>query len=854
MVLNKRDLERAFSPRNKPRKLIKSNNDNHGPKMLPDAASNVKVFVRVRPLSEREQSHNLRSTIKVIDDRMLIFDPKEDTEGFFFHGVKQKTRDIAKRTNKEMQFIFDRVFSGEANNMDVYAGTTEGIISNILEGYNCSVFVYGATGAGKTHTMLGNKENPGITFLTMTELYKQVEQLKATKDVEIGITYLEVYNENVQDLINPSGPMHLRDDSNGGVLVAGMKVEKILCSEQLFQLLQRGNSNRTQHPTDANAESSRSHAVFQVYVKIQNKVSGEMKISKLSMIDLAGSERGSATGCVGARFKEGSNINKSLLALGNCINNLADGLRHIPYRDSKLTRLLKDSLGGNCHTVMIANVSPSTSSYEDTYNTLKYATRAKSIKSKLSKNVMSVKMGVEHYARMCDALKKENASLKEQVRVLDRALKQPAVSPPRADPKYVEKLNSLYRDKKQIHSEWLSLDAQLKLLQWRIRCKSLAASQMETQMSLYGADYNQKPYLVALIQELIKNEKSLSQLKARANSVIGKMTELWHQKNQHTEEYNKFTEEMEEAKVTKLLQTEANLKELQCEVAGMAIQQAHYQKIINMQKKRLEDSQSVVDSVTKICSEYHMILRGLNLITDTMDNEYQYLGWTNLVTVYMLSGNGKPEQMYSKCENFLSNLVTSALSNTLASLQVGFLKMKGLKTVTWMDMEDGSDDEEGATLSSVSVRPFTTLQLPSTCSMPFVVPELRVKTSENAPVICSSESSSAESVTSDLNGTFVFDPTDTELATNVTSSAVLKSGRTNFTVPKVPPRAVSKISKNKYTPARVKFSGNKENSLVKPKINPKYLCPTPVRPKSALASRQVNIQELKTPETKGEEI
>uniref|UniRef100_A0A1B6FS76 Kinesin-like protein n=1 Tax=Cuerna arida TaxID=1464854 RepID=A0A1B6FS76_9HEMI len=795
MVLNKRDLERAFSPKNKPRKLIKNNNDNHRPKMLPDAASNVKVFVRVRPLSEREQSHNQRSTIKVIDDRMLIFDPKEETEGFFFHGVKQKTRDIAKRTNKEMQFIFDRVFSSDANNMEVYEGTTEGIISNILEGYNCSVFVYGATGAGKTHTMLGNKESPGITFLTMTELYKQVEQLKATKDVEIGITYLEVYNENVQDLINPSGPMHLRDDSNGGVLVAGMKVEKILCSEQLFQLLQRGNSNRTQHPTDANAESSRSHAVFQVYVKIQTKVSGEVKISKLSMIDLAGSERGSATGCVGARFKEGSNINKSLLALGNCINNLADGLRHIPYRDSKLTRLLKDSLGGNCHTVMIANVSPSTSSYEDTYNTLKYATRAKSIKSKLSKNVMSVKMGVEHYARMCDALKKENASLKEQVRVMDRALKQPAVSPPRADPKYVEKLNSLYRDKKQIHSEWLSLDAQLKLLQWRIRCKSLAASQMESQMSLYGADYN---------QELIKNEKSLSQLKARANSVIGKMTELWHQKNQHTEEYNKFTEEMEEAKVTKLLQTEANLKELQCEVAGMAIQQAHHQKIINMQEKRLEDYQSVVDSVTKICSEYHMILRGLNLITDTMDNEYQ----------------------------------------------VGFLKMKGLKTVTWMDMEDGSDDEEGATLSSVSVRPFTTLQLPSTCSMPIVVPELRVKTSENAPVICSSESSSAESVTSDLNGTFVFEPTDTEPSTNVTSSAVVKTGITNFTVPKMPPRAVSKISTKKYTPARVKFSGNKENSLVKPKINPKYLCPTPVRPKSALASRQVNIQELKTPETK----
>uniref|UniRef100_A0A1B6M212 Kinesin-like protein n=2 Tax=Graphocephala atropunctata TaxID=36148 RepID=A0A1B6M212_9HEMI len=797
MVLNKRDLERAFSPKNRPRKLLKSNYENYGTKPQNDAASNVKVCVRVRPFGENEHSH--RNIIKVIDDRMLIFDPKEETEGFFFHGVKQNPRDIAKRKNKEMQFVFDRVFSGEANNVEVYEGTTEKIISNILEGYNCSVFVYGATGAGKTHTMLGNKENPGITFLTMTELYNQVEQLKATKDVEIGITYLEVYNENVHDLINPSGPMHLRDDSSGGVLVAGMKVEKILCAEQLFQLLQKGNSNRTQHPTDANAESSRSHAVFQVYVKIQTKVTGEVKISKLSMIDLAGSERGSATGCLGARFKEGSNINKSLLALGNCINNLADGLRHIPYRDSKLTRLLKDSLGGNCHTVMIANISPSTSSYEDTYNTLKYATRAKNIKSKLSRNVMSVKMGVEHYAKMSDALKKENATLKEQVRVLERALKQPAVSPPRADPSYVEKLNSLYRDKKQIHSEWLNLDAQLKLLQWRIRCKSLAASQMEMQTSQYGADYN---------QELIKNEKSLSQLKARANSVIEKMMELWHQKNQHTEKYNKFTEEMEEAKVTKLLQTEANLKELQCDMAGMTIQQNHHLKIINMQEKRLEEYQSVVDSVTRICSEYHMLLRGLNLITDTMDNEYQ----------------------------------------------VGFLKMKGLKTVTWMDMEDGSDDEEGATLSSVSVRPFTTLQLPSACSKPFVVPELKMKASESGPVICSNESS-AESVNPDLNGTFVFEPADSDPATNVTNNTAIKSGKTNFSLPKVPSRAMPKINNKRYTPAPVKFSGgNKENSGVKQRVNPKYLCPTPVRPKSALVPRQVNIQELKTPETKDQHL
>lgn len=138
-------------------------------------------------------------------------------------------------------------------------------------------------------------------------------------------------------------------------------------------------------------------------------------MAKLSMIDLAGSERGSATGCSGARFTEGSNINKSLLALGNCINSLADGQRHVPYRDSKLTRLLKDSLGGNCQTVMIANVSPSSLSLDDTYNTLKYADRAKKIKSIIKKNVVNCEMHVGQYVKMVEELNKEVDKLKREL-------------------------------------------------------------------------------------------------------------------------------------------------------------------------------------------------------------------------------------------------------------------------------------------------------------------------------------------------------------------------------------------------------------------------------------------------------
>ena len=142
-------------------------------------------------------------------------------------------------------------------------------------------------------------------------------------------------------------------------------------------------------------------------------------IAKLSMIDLAGSERGAATGFKGARFREGANINKSLLALGNCINALADGLRHVPYRDSKLTRLLKDSLGGNCRSVMIAAVSPASSSFEDTFNTLRYANRAKTIKTTLKKNLMNVDQHVSQYVKVVEELRDEICSLKEKVKLYE---------------------------------------------------------------------------------------------------------------------------------------------------------------------------------------------------------------------------------------------------------------------------------------------------------------------------------------------------------------------------------------------------------------------------------------------------
>lgn len=334
----------------------------------------MQVVLRVRPLNVHEMEQNQKKIIHEADDTTIIFDPDETEDEFYFHGAKQLHRDITKRQNKNLPMTFNRVFGNASTNQEIFEHSMRPLVSAVLDGYNCSAFVYGATGAGKTFTMLGSDDVPGVTFLTMQELFNQIDAMREERQFDIGISYLEVYNEQVMNLLTKSGPLKLREDANG-VVIGGLQLKPIHGPGELLSLLSFGNQNRTQHPTDANAESSRSHAIFQVHIRITMKATGVKRLAKLSMIDLAGSERGSSTKCVGQRFKEGASINKSLLALGNCINKLADGCKHIPYRDSNMTRILKDSLGGNCKTVMIANVSPSSLTYEDTYNTLKYATR-----------------------------------------------------------------------------------------------------------------------------------------------------------------------------------------------------------------------------------------------------------------------------------------------------------------------------------------------------------------------------------------------------------------------------------------------------------------------------------------------
>uniref|UniRef100_A0AAX7T065 Kinesin-like protein n=1 Tax=Astatotilapia calliptera TaxID=8154 RepID=A0AAX7T065_ASTCA len=371
-------------------------------KMASDVCSHVKVVVRVRPANDSEKRENCRNVVQVVDNHMLIFDPKEEDLSCF-GSQRVRNRNINKKANKDLKFVFDLVFDENATQVDIFENTTKGVLDGVMNGFNCTVFAYGATGAGKTHTMLGSQNDPGVMYRTMKELFKRMDDAKEEKEFAVAFSYLEVYNEQIRDLLANAGPLAVREDSSKGVVVQGLTLHKPKSAEQILEALDSGNRNRTQHPTDMNATSSRSHAVFQIYLRQQDKTASlnhNVCVAKMSLIDLAGSERASATNAKGARLREGANINRSLLALGNVINALADPKSkkaHIPYRDSKLTRILKDSLGGNCRTVMIANVSPSSKSYDDTHNTLKYANRAKEIKSSLKSNVVSLDSHIGQY-------------------------------------------------------------------------------------------------------------------------------------------------------------------------------------------------------------------------------------------------------------------------------------------------------------------------------------------------------------------------------------------------------------------------------------------------------------------------
>uniref|UniRef100_A0A8D2DGW7 Kinesin-like protein KIF24 n=1 Tax=Sciurus vulgaris TaxID=55149 RepID=A0A8D2DGW7_SCIVU len=324
----------------------------------------IRVCVRKRPLGIREVR---RGEINIITI--------EDKETLLVHEKKEAV-DLTQYILQHV-FYFDEVFGEACTNRDVYMKTTHPLIQHIFNGGNATCFAYGQTGAGKTYTMIGTHQNPGLYALAARDIFRQLEMSQPRRHFFVWISFYEIYCGQLYDLLNRRKRLFAREDSKHVVQIVGLQELQVDSVELLLEVILKGSKERSTGTTGVNADSSRSHAIIQ----IQIKDSAKRTFGRISFIDLAGSERAADARDSDRQTKmEGAEINQSLLALKECIRALDQEHTHTPFRQSKLTQVLKDSFIGNAKTCMIANISPSHVATEHTLNTLRYADRVKELK------------------------------------------------------------------------------------------------------------------------------------------------------------------------------------------------------------------------------------------------------------------------------------------------------------------------------------------------------------------------------------------------------------------------------------------------------------------------------------------
>ncbi|XP_042493204.1 kinesin-like protein KIN-14R [Macadamia integrifolia] len=329
---------------------------------IQEAKGNIRVFCRCRPLSKGEVSAGYAT---IVD-----FNAAKDGElGILNGGTMKKT------------FKFDRVYTPKDDQAAVFEDASSLVIS-VLDGYNVCIFAYGQTGTGKTFTMEGTEQNRGVNYRTLDQLFKIMKDRSETFKYNISVSALEVYNEQIRDLLATSPAskkLEIRQASEGVHHVPGIVEAKVENIKEVWDVLQAGSNARAVGSNNVNEHSSRSHCMLSIMVKAKNLLNGECTKSKLWLVDLAGSERLAKTEVQGERLKEAQNINRSLSALGDVISALASKSSHIPYRNSKLTHLLQDSLGGESKTLMFVQISPSEHDLGETLSSLNFATRVRGI-------------------------------------------------------------------------------------------------------------------------------------------------------------------------------------------------------------------------------------------------------------------------------------------------------------------------------------------------------------------------------------------------------------------------------------------------------------------------------------------
>lgn len=378
-----------------------------------DESSNIQVICRVRPFSAAEEAGQASKSVHVIDDSTIKIEEKEAST----------------------TFKYDRVFGTDTTQESVYDSVGKNTLEDFFKGFNGTILAYGQTGAGKSHTMFGvlkgAKSGLGLIPRMAENIFKHIAVGPADVQYTVGISLMEIYKEHIIDLLNPHGKSTeyvIHQDSVNGVYVKGLSHAFVSTPEEMDHIFWEGYQMRKKGATAMNSESSRSHAIFQVTLTQNNAADGEFKKSNLFLVDLAGSEKFDRAGSLGNTLEEAKKINQSLSTLGLVINSLTDPkCAYVPYRDSKLTRILQESLGGNSRTTLIVNVSPASTSTSESMSTLRFGTRAKNIRNSVHVNS---ELSMEQLKIRVELLEKLNHELESEL----NGMKKPSPQVLKSDP------------------------------------------------------------------------------------------------------------------------------------------------------------------------------------------------------------------------------------------------------------------------------------------------------------------------------------------------------------------------------------------------------------------------------------
>ncbi|CAJ1968372.1 unnamed protein product [Sphenostylis stenocarpa] len=662
-----------------------------------DKETNVQVLLRCRPLSEDELRSNVPRVVTCNEN-------------------KREVTVMQTLANKQVDrvFTFDKVFGPKAQQRSIYEQAIAPIVNEVLDGFNCTVFAYGQTGTGKTYTMEGGMRNKGgdlpaeagVIPRAVRHIFDILEAQNA--DYNMKVTFLELYNEEITDLLSPDDnskpteekqkkPITLMEDGKGCVFVRGLEEESVYSVNEIYTLLERGASKRRTAETLLNKRSSRSHSVFTITVYVKETVIGDeelIKCGKLNLVDLAGSENIMRSGAREGRAREAGEINKSLLTLGRVINALVEHSAHVPYRDSKLTRILRDSLGGKTKTCIIATISPSAYCMDETLSTLDYASRAKSIKNKPEANQKVSK------AVLLKDLYMEIERMKEDIRAArekngvyishERFAKEEAEKKERNE-KIDQLENDLSLSEKQVEGfRELYLTEQEQKLDLESEVKDCKENLEKTRNALHDLQENYK-LVVSILKE---KESTISKLQKSETALIYRAKEMCTDLKNASDDINLLSSNLDhkermEAENQKTISNfgsllNNSLKDLHTTIMGSVSQQQKQLRsmedhVSSYLASKSDAAQTLESRIKKMTGIYNSGVETLKELTNTLHTK----------------SSSDMEQIQSKVssqtlavENFLATAVSEA-KDVICNIQNSIDEQRQLLVFSLQQQEQG---------------------------------------------------------------------------------------------------------------------------------------------------------------------